>query len=115
MQSNIKKNRLLIILLIIFMVNLPFIFTNISINYSSRFNKQEKIKSSGQTLYTKQWLKNNDFSSQDHWFLTKGDQGDNSTINGTISGGKANYKIVGENRTFDLITGGFNSSSWVGW
>ena len=115
MKHKIIKNLYLIILFIAFMVNLPIIFNSALINYSSRFNKQEKIKSSGQTLYTEQWLKNNDFSSQDYWYLTKGDQGDNSTVNGTISGGNANYKIVGENSTFELLTGVFNSSSWVGW
>ena len=115
MNRKIKKSRCLIILFIAFTVYFHFFFNITLINFSSRSNNQEKIHSSGQTLYTEQWLKNNNFSSQDHWFLTKGDQGDNSTVNGTISGGNANYKIVGDNNTFNLLTGELNSSSWVGW
>ncbi|KKN08515.1 hypothetical protein LCGC14_1055930 [marine sediment metagenome] len=71
----------------------------------------EKIHNSGQILYSKQWLKNNNFSTQDNWYLTKGVQGDNSTVNGTISGGVANFKILGDNQTIE-ISDPLNDGSW---
>ncbi len=100
----------LIILFIVISASFHW-FTYSRISLPSEFTNQDNVRSSGQRLYTKQWLKNNNFSTQDNWFLTKGDQGDNSTVNGTISGGYANYKILGDNQTIEL-SDPLNDGSW---
>ncbi|KKN21569.1 hypothetical protein LCGC14_0924010 [marine sediment metagenome] len=70
---------------------------------------------SGETVFNKEWLKNNDFSTQDNWFSEKGGQGDNTTVDASISSGQANYKVIGENNTFEVLAGQANSSTWFGW
>ncbi|OLS20513.1 MAG: hypothetical protein HeimC3_40270 [Candidatus Heimdallarchaeota archaeon LC_3] len=114
MRFKIKIKSIFCLFLAIMLV-FHFFFNSNLIILRSRINYPEKIQNAGQNPYTKQWLKNNDFSSSNSWFLLKGDQGDNSTVNGTISGGYANYKIIGDNNTYELLTGDINSSSWVGW
>ena len=116
MKNIIKKVSCLIMIFVILSGSFHFFNSPQEIS-PSRFNNQEKIHSSGQTLYSKEWLKNNDFSTQDEWILTKGVQGDNSTVDAYINSTSesANFKIVGENNTFGLLTGDLNSSTWDGW
>ncbi|UCC20587.1 MAG: hypothetical protein JSV62_04680 [Promethearchaeota archaeon] len=61
-----------------------------------------------------QWLQNNDFSSQQNWFYTMGDQGDNSSVDADISGGRGNFRVLGEKRTFNLygIPNSTDSPNW---
>ncbi len=87
---------------------------NTQIIFSSRFNNQEKIHSSGQTLYTKEWLKNNNFSTQDHWYSMKGKQGDNETVEAKIANDQANFKILGDNLNYTMF-GIPNSTDSLGW
>ena len=56
-------------------------------------------------------MNNNDFSTQDEWFLTKGDKGDNSTIDGNISSGNANFKVLGDTQTIE-ISDPLNDGTW---
>ncbi|MFX1489053.1 MAG: hypothetical protein ACFFBI_07890 [Promethearchaeota archaeon] len=79
------------------------------------YDDENNLKSSGEILHSKQWLKNNDFSTQDHWYSKKGTQGDNSTVDANISNGFGNYKVLGENQTFQSLSGKANASTWVGW
>jgi len=73
------------------------------------------LNTSASEIIQEQWLNNTDFSTQDDWFYIKGGQGDNSTIDADISNGQANYKILGNNDTFSLLSGKANSSTWHGW
>jgi len=95
------------------------IFSNFYIIFLNQFDFQDDnikdINSSGGILHSKQWLKNNEFTTQDEWFYLKGDQGDNSTVDANISNNQANYIIAGENDTFNILSGNLNSSSWYGW
>ncbi|KKN26969.1 hypothetical protein LCGC14_0869350 [marine sediment metagenome] len=70
---------------------------------------------SGVTLYNKEWLTNNEFLTQSDWFSSKGAQGDNTTVDANISNNSANYKIIGENSTYEVLAGQANSSTWYGW
>jgi len=88
------------------------------LNYQEEISFNECINdlnSSASEIISEQWLDNTDFSSQDEWFYTKGGQGDNSTITADISNGEANYKILGNNGSFNLLSGKVNSSTWNGW
>ncbi|MBY8990438.1 MAG: hypothetical protein KGD58_06760 [Candidatus Lokiarchaeota archaeon] len=78
-------------------------------------NNENILQYSGETVYNKEWLDNNDFSTQADWFYSKGAQGDNSTVDANIINGQANYKIIGDNDTFDILAGEVNSSTWFGW
>ncbi|KKN23350.1 hypothetical protein LCGC14_0905860 [marine sediment metagenome] len=116
MKNTIKKVSSLIMIFIFLSGSFHF-FLNPQIISILKFNNKDKVHSSGQTLYSKEWLKNNDFSTQDAWNYTKGQQGDNSTVDANISSTNewANYIVVGENNTFDLLTGELNLSTWFGW
>jgi len=98
------------------------IFSNFYITFINQFNFQievddtnKNIHSSGEILHSEQWLKNNEFSTQDDWFYLKGNQGDNSTVDANIKNNQAHYIIAGENDTFNILSGNVNSSTWYGW
>ncbi|NVM45643.1 MAG: hypothetical protein HWN79_12075 [Candidatus Lokiarchaeota archaeon] len=105
---------------LIFVIAISFFLIPLSPNflnydYEQPTNQSEFIHSSGETIYNQEWLDNNGFSTQDEWFYNKGAQGDNSTTDANISGGSANYIVVGEDSSFSLTAGEANSSSWYGW
>jgi hypothetical protein len=74
-------------------------------------NNQMDIHLSAQS----QWLDNNEFLNQQEWFYSKGDQGDNSSVDADISGGMGNFHILGEQKTFQLygVPNSTNSPNWV--
>ena len=105
---------------VIFIILTSFFLVPLSSNFlkfdPKHPNEQtEFIHSSAETVYNQEWLNNNGFSTQDEWFYNKGAQGDNSTTDANISGGSANYIVVGEDSSFSLTAGEVNSSSWYGW
>jgi hypothetical protein len=94
--------------------------SSIAVPFSSLFIKTGKFQDignenilyySGETVYNKEWLDNNDFSTQDEWFYSKGAQGDNSSVDAYISGGNANYKLLGDNQTIE-ISDPLNDGTW---
>ncbi|GAH28468.1 unnamed protein product, partial [marine sediment metagenome] len=66
---------------------------------------------------TKQWIKNPNFISpiEPPWFWENGTEGDNSDVNATSSPGQANFEVLGETRTFTVVSGVVNSSTSPGW
>ncbi|MFX0059250.1 MAG: hypothetical protein ACFE85_00030 [Candidatus Hodarchaeota archaeon] len=90
------------------------IFQIYSFNLQNNSFKEE-INLSNEEIGPINWITNNDFSTSANWFYSKGDQGDNSTVDANISGGQANYKIVGDIKTFNDIQGTPNSSTSQGW
>jgi hypothetical protein len=62
-----------------------------------------------------QWLKNNGFSTLQNWIFTKGILGDNTSVDADISGGKANFRVLGEKLTYSLsgIPNSTNSPDWL--
>jgi len=101
--------------LIILILLVPFLHSIcINDNYSKINNEyNEGINTSGEQIYSKEWLKNNNFSTQDNWFFEKGDQGDNETIDADITT-QANFKILGEELNYTL-TGIPNSTDSPDW
>ena len=116
-MKRIRKIRTLSMILI-FITSfflMPLIPDRLNSNLKHPISQIDNIHSSAETVYNQEWLKNNDFSTQDHWVSIKGAQGDNSTVDANISGESANYIVIGEDSSFSLTTGEANSSSWYGW
>jgi len=78
---------------------------------------QENIYTAAQFSETKQWIKNPTFESpiEPKWFWKNGTEGDNSDVNATSSSGQGNFEVLGETRTFTVVSGIINSSSSLGW
>jgi len=115
-----KRNRKIRTLSVIFVIVISFFLVPLSLNflnysYEHPAKQSEFIHSSAETLYNQEWLDYNNFSTQGEWVYNQGAQGDNSTTDANISGGTANYIVVGEDSSFSLTTGEANSSSWYGW
>ena len=86
-----------------FPINLPFLILNSPQNY--------RIHSSGEVPGEQQWILNSNFSSQSFWFMDI--EGDNTDVDGIISGGQANFKIIGEYLTFSNVSGVPNGTDWT--
>ncbi|KKM16586.1 hypothetical protein LCGC14_1684370 [marine sediment metagenome] len=69
MQCNIKKICCLFLMFMIISASFQFLINPLIYNHP-KFDNQEKIHNSGQTLYTKEWLNNNNFSTYDDWNYT---------------------------------------------
>ena len=110
---NQKINKILSILILLGLLSLIFQFHNFNQNNNSSYNdnleKEIHLSAGGE------WLSNNDFTTQEFWFYTEGIKGDNSAINTSISGGTANFEVLGEKQTQLLISGTPNKSGSPGW
>ncbi len=95
---------------------ITFIFFIIQINnYNQRNYISNKSYVGNLCLSTQQqWLENNDFSTQEGWSFINGNEGDNSSVDADISGGKANLHVLGEKKTY-TIYGVPNSTNSPGW
>jgi len=114
----IRKNYKVVILIIIFTFSsiiIPLPKFSSKIDKFREMNNENTPQYSGETVYNKEWLNNNDFLTQDDWFFSKGAQGDNTTVDANISNGQANYIIIGENSSYEVLAGQANSSTWSGW
>ncbi|MFX0180018.1 MAG: hypothetical protein ACFE78_07490 [Candidatus Hodarchaeota archaeon] len=74
--------------------------------------KEGKIHSSPIEEYTKEWLKNNNFSGTENPWKSK-IIGDSTDISATFTPGQVNYNIFGEERTFSKISGTPLLSEWT--
>ncbi|MFX1419385.1 MAG: hypothetical protein ACFE9N_10735 [Promethearchaeota archaeon] len=111
MKGNKKKIKY-VLLLFIFIFAFQIIKVNIE-NSSIELNNIEDLGNSAEELYHNQWISNTNFDSLDNWTSIKGEFGDQNDINGHISGGTANYEILGEKRTFSLVETPINGSKWT--
>ncbi len=112
MKLLVTKSRKIIYLgvaLVIIIFILPLDTFNQN-NNTPGFNPQEELHLSVQD----QWLENNDFSSSQNWYYTKGDQGDSSSIDADISSEQGNFHVSGEERSFELygIPNSTDSPNW---
>ncbi|KKL10772.1 hypothetical protein LCGC14_2552490, partial [marine sediment metagenome] len=102
--------------LVIFLLLFPYLQNGNIIHKSSKtdLTNDMLIHTSGEQSYTREWLKNNNFSTQDRWFSIKGEQGDNETVEANIANEQANFKIIGEdlNYTFKGIPNSTDSQDW---
>jgi hypothetical protein len=70
-----------------------------------------RVKISGEVPGEQQWIQNFNFSSQDYWFVEY--EGDNTDVNGVISGEQANFEIIGAYLTFSNVSGIPDNVSWT--
>ena len=62
--------------------------------------------------FTNEWLQNGDFSAGiDPWFNIT--EGDTSDVNATYSNEAANYEVLGEERTFNIVADPPDSTNWT--
>jgi len=76
------------------------------------------VKTSAQRSVTKQWITNSNFSDtpiEPIWNWGNGTEGDNSDMDATTSTGQVNYDVLGETRTFTVVSGIINSSTSPDW
>ncbi|GAH40114.1 unnamed protein product, partial [marine sediment metagenome] len=95
----------------------PFIQNNFDISYEEN-RDADFVKTSAQRSVTKQWIKNSNFSSvpiEPTWYWENGSEGDNSDMDATTSTGQVNYDVLGETRTFTVVSGIINSSTSPDW
>ncbi|MHA2283374.1 MAG: hypothetical protein ACXAC5_21245 [Promethearchaeota archaeon] len=100
------------IIISIFIFNL--IFINSSMIIASSFAKPKintHIHLSGEIFGQEEWIKNSNFSSQDFWFTEF--EGDDTDVDGIISGEQANFKIIGEHWIFSNVSGTPNATDWI--
>ncbi|MFX1554411.1 MAG: hypothetical protein ACFFBV_10840 [Promethearchaeota archaeon] len=112
--SKHQKFFILIIILLILLLN-PFIIRIVNTqNYSEFKNNEfnfkeiqnpESLSLSAVNSVTREWLQNSEFDTSEHWNLLKEETGDKDDIDGNISQGQANYKVLGEIRTYSNISG----------
>lgn len=119
---NEKKERFNILLLSFTLISLViFQFTFTTSNYQI-INEQKNeeitdINTSLQNTITKQWINNPNFESpiEPGWFWKNGTEGDNSDLDAITTPGQANFRVLGEELTFTLVSGVVNSSTSLGW
>ncbi|MFW9941929.1 MAG: hypothetical protein ACFFFT_12875 [Candidatus Thorarchaeota archaeon] len=70
-----------------------------------------RVQISGEIPGEQQWIKNSNFSSQEYWFVEY--EGDNTDVNGVVSGEQANFEIIGELWTFSNVSGIPDNVSWT--
>lgn len=95
-----------------------FIFTLIFVNFSASLTsifisskEENNIRISAEIPGESQWIKNPNFTTQDYWFIESA--GDDTDVNGIISGEQANCDIIGEKWLFSNVSGVPNSSYWT--
>ena len=105
---------------LIFLLLLSCILPIFQFNYDFSSNAQDYLNfpsSSAQRSVTSQWIKNPTFEApiEPTWYWENGTDGDNSDMDATTSTGQANYDVLGETRTFTVVSGIINSSSSPNW
>ena len=105
------------LILLSFSLFFPFIQNTLNVPYQE--NKDtDFLKTSAQRSVTKQWIKNSNFSDtpiEPTWYWENGTEGDNSDMDATTSTGQVNYEVLGETRTFTVVSGIINSPTSPNW
>ena len=117
--KNKQFNYLILSFLLISLIIFQYMFTTSNFYLLNEQKNEEftDINSSLQNTIIKQWINNPTFESpiEPGWFWKNGTEGDNSDMNATTSFNQANYKVLGETRTFTVVSGTINSSTSPGW
>ncbi|MFX1322123.1 MAG: hypothetical protein ACFFAQ_10815 [Promethearchaeota archaeon] len=110
---NIKRykiSRTLLLAIVLFNIAFSMAILNTDQNSKIEITNQKNIHTSGVESYTKQWLKNSDFSSQESWeSQIIGDNRDAVTYIGEEHG---NYEIIGDSGV-KSIDKPLNDGSWT--
>ncbi|MFX1455962.1 MAG: hypothetical protein ACFFDB_11375 [Promethearchaeota archaeon] len=81
-------------------------------NFNSKTDEFQKLQSSGEVLYTTQWLNNSDFTDgMDYWYNKT--EGDISDVKADVIDSKANFEILGNNGIYSIQNEPKNESTWT--
>ncbi len=109
-----KKSKIGIFLVILLIISLGFkVFNNKLIEYSKEEYNGGNIPRLADATFTKEWIKNGNFSSGEYWEFTEGVLGDPEDLNATISDGEAKFKVLGDKGIFSLIADPPNETEWM--
>jgi len=111
-----KHKKPIFCIVILFFIIFPISFQPFALNsthFSSSQKKNEDIQLSKEIKGTRQWLNNSNFDSQQFW--TSSESGDINDVDASISGGQANFIVVGERRTFNNISGTPINNTYQKW
>ncbi|UCC20585.1 MAG: hypothetical protein JSV62_04670 [Promethearchaeota archaeon] len=111
MKKTRKKISIFIVLLIVVISSLRMFYLNPIYN-SEKLDNNGKLKTSAQESFTKQWIENPFFTSTDNWTSSKGILGDPDDVAASINNGLANYEILGDQFTFNLVNNTPNDYNW---
>ena len=96
-----------------------FMFTNTNTSLLNTQNTEDltDINTSLQNTIVKQWINNPTFESpiEPGGFWENGTEGDNSDMDAITTPGQADFRVLGEELTFTLVSGVVNSSTSPGW
>ncbi|MFX1322413.1 MAG: hypothetical protein ACFFAQ_12310 [Promethearchaeota archaeon] len=108
-----SKKLMLFFIISLFIIPILFQVTLLNlVNTSIDFNEHKNVSLSTEEFYTEEWLVNNNFTTNASWFSDIGSLGDPTDVNATISGGQANFLILGNKRSFSNINGTPQSGDW---
>ena len=98
MSRKLKKNKKIILIIIIFVSLFFNLYQSVIImkQNESITENNSGIKLSREERITSPWLNNSGFTSTDNWNLYKGDLGDKSDVDGNISQNQGNCYILGD-------------------
>ena len=102
--------------LIILCLVLSFTIQVININPIKNTNELSNVRGlniSTDVTHSKEWIKNGNFTSQEYWNSTKGELGDPEDVDSNISGGYANYEVLGFDDRFAFEENYDMGASWV--
>ena len=114
----VKRVKAQVIVIIIIISSLTLAIGNISsISHIPEKIGTENVQSSAQISETKQWIENPNFTSpiEPTWFWKNGTEGDNSDVIAFANNDEAQFRVLGETRTYSGISGIVNSSTSPGW
>ncbi|MFX1410910.1 MAG: hypothetical protein ACFFA6_11180 [Promethearchaeota archaeon] len=98
MKFKINQNiRIIILAFIVLSLILNISVLNFNIFQKSKvssINNDETIHTSAEVPYHESWLDNPDFDTEEYWFSEV--EGDERDVYAEISGGKANYMVIGD-------------------
>lgn len=113
---NKRKVKILVGLLIIVLFIFPIVYKNKKETFSLIENEND-VHPSLEVPHTTQWIENPTMEApiEPTWFWENGTEGDNSDVEATSSPGQADFRILGEEKTFSNLYGTPNSSTSLGW
>ncbi|MFX0018067.1 MAG: hypothetical protein ACFFDL_07640 [Promethearchaeota archaeon] len=119
-RNNKKKIYLSTIIVLAFTILGLSIYSTYQINHQNYIQDKILFSSDGGLLgqwftesHQKQWIDNYDFNNTVGWISEYG--GDVTDVDADISGGYANFHVIGDTHTTKLISGTPNSSSSQNW
>ncbi|MFW9894849.1 MAG: hypothetical protein ACFFD7_03510 [Candidatus Thorarchaeota archaeon] len=110
-----KQVQFSVLLLVIFLVSIPFI-SNLK-NDNVVLEKGKQPTPAFEVPQSTPWINNPTMESpiEPGWFWKNGTEGDNSDVEATSTPNQADIRILGESKTFAGLGGVPNSSNSLGW